>query len=79
MPLHCRLLAFSVPSLLLLVESAFRYRALHFCRNCRYAGCELALFFAALFSPTFAVATYDVLPMLLGLYAVAIAQLLLRC
>ena len=66
---------FSVPSLLLLVESAFRYRALHFCRNCRYAGCELALFFAALFSPT-----YAVLPMLCYLCSSAFMLLpLLSC
>jgi hypothetical protein len=45
---------FSAPSLLLLFESAFRYRALQLCRNCRYAGCEPALFFAALFFLTFA-------------------------
>jgi hypothetical protein len=50
---------FSAPSLLLLVESAFRYCALHFCCNCRYAGCELALFFAPLLP-----STYAVLPML---------------
>ena len=66
---------FSASSLLLLVESAFRYRALHFCRNCRYAGCELALFFAALFSPT-----YAVLPMLCYLCSSAFMLLpLLSC
>ncbi len=66
---------FSALSLLLLVESAFRYRALHFCRNCRYAGCELALFFAALFSPT-----YAVLPMMCYLCSSAFMLLpLLSC
>ena len=66
---------FSAPSLSLLVESAFRYRALHFCRNCRYAGCELALFFAALFS-----STYAVLPMLCYLCSSAFMLLpLLSC
>ncbi len=66
---------FSASSLLLLVESAFRYRALHFCRNCRYAGCELALFSAALYSPT-----YAVLPMLCYLCSSAFMLLpLLSC
>jgi hypothetical protein len=66
---------FSASSLLLLVESAFLYCALHFCCNCRYAGCELALFFAALFSPT-----YAVLPMMCYLCSSAFMLLpLLSC
>jgi hypothetical protein len=78
----------SQPSLSLLVESAFRYRALHFCRNCLYAGCELALFSAALYSPTYAVlpilcylcsSAFMLLPLLSCYCAASAAVLPLLC